>query len=220
MPKHFKVPSSTTYLPAPTLSSLQPANAPTSSTPLLAPTQLQQSPVIYPPVPPGSISVPAQPGAEFTADPIRLKTWGPFTYIHDPQKKERLRVNKDGYAIRRKSKTLLDFEADKSAGKLQITLEYKEESYGTQLVETMPDGAVRRTWVTSLVVTTWETERDAGSEELEDGEDNEKSGSSDDDESVEESSSEDSGDSGQGKWRGRKDGKKSKTKEGKVRGKK
>ncbi|MCJ1320782.1 hypothetical protein MMC15_006123 [Xylographa vitiligo] len=214
MPKHLKVPSSTTYLPAPTLSSVQPPTPLTLST-LCTPAQPQPSPVIYPPVPPGSLSQPAQPGAEFTADPIRLKTWGPYTYIHDPQKKEKLRVNKDGYAIRKKSKTPLDLEAELSGqadrsleGKLQITLECKEESYGTQLVETMPDGAVKRTWVTSLVVTTWETERDAGVGETEDSEESGGSGSSEEDESGEGSSSEDSENGGKGKRRGKRDGKK------------
>ncbi|MCJ1381750.1 hypothetical protein MMC17_004861 [Xylographa soralifera] len=215
MPKHPKVPSTTTYLPAPNLSSLQPPNPTNFSTPIPAPAQPQQPPVIYPPVPPGSLSQPAQPGAEFTADPIRLKTWGPYTYIHDPRKKEKLRVNKDGYAIRKKPKTPLDLEtvlsgeADKSLdGKLQITLECKEESYGTQLVQTMPDGAVKRTWVTSLVVTTWETERDAEVGEMEDSEEGGGSGSSEEDESSEESSGDDREDGANGKEKGKKDGKK------------
>ncbi|MCJ1396163.1 hypothetical protein MMC18_009052 [Xylographa bjoerkii] len=205
MPKRIKVLSKTTYLPAPTLSSLQPATPTAFSPPISVPAQPQQLPLIYPPVPPGSTPQPAQPGAEFTADPIRLKTWGPYTYIHNPQKKEKLRVNKDGYAIRKKPRTPIDLEAvlsgkaDESLeGKLQITLECKEESYGTQLVETMPDGAVKRTWVTSLVVTTWETEKDAGQEEMEDSEESEE------DDSSEESSSEDSGDGGKGKRRGKK----------------
>ncbi|MCJ1438375.1 hypothetical protein MMC27_007763 [Xylographa pallens] len=214
MPKHRKVPSTTTYLPAPTLSSLQPPISPAFSTPIPQPAQPQHSPVIYPPVPPGSIAQPAQPGAEFTADPIRLKTWGPYTYIHDPQKKEKLRVNKDGYAVRRKPKMPFDLNAVLSGqaaksleGKLQITLECKEESYGTQLVETIPDGAVKRTWVTSLVVTTWETERDARAGEMEDSEESAWSESSEEDEGSEESSGDDSMDGATGRKKGKRENK-------------
>ena len=212
MPKHHKVPSTTTYLPAPTLSSVQPPIPPAFSTPVPQAAQPQHLPVIYPPVPPGSISQPAQPGAEFTADPIRLKTWGPYTYIHDSKKKEKLRVNKDGYAVRQKAKTPLDLESvlsgqvDKSLeGKLQITLECKEESYGTQLLETMPDGAIKRTWVTSLVVTTWETEKDAGLGEMEDSEESVRGESSEEKESSEESSGDDSEDGAKGRKKGKKD---------------
>ncbi|MCJ1294385.1 hypothetical protein MMC34_005943 [Xylographa carneopallida] len=216
MPKYHKVPSSTTYLPAPALSSLQPPNPPSFPAPVPASTLPPALPVIYPPVPPGSTPQPAQPGAEFTADPIRLKTWGPYTYIHDPRKKEKLRVNKDGYAVRKKPKVPHDLEAVLSdqadtslEGKLRITLECKEESYGTQLVEKMPDGAVKRTWVTSLVVTTWETEREAGAGEMEDGEESGESEGSGEDGSSDESSSDDSEDGGKGKRRSKKDGKKS-----------
>ncbi|MCJ1401266.1 hypothetical protein MMC11_004478 [Xylographa trunciseda] len=212
MPKHIKVPSATTYLPAPTLSPLQPPSPTAFSPPAPAPLQPQQPPVIYPPTPPGSTPQPAQPGAEFTADPIRLTTWGPYTYIHDPEKKEKLRVNKDGYAIRKKPRAPLDLEAvldgtaDKSLeGKLRVTLECKEESYGTQLVETMPDGAVRRTWVTSLVVTTWETEKDAGDGVVGDSVGSE---SSEEDDNSDLSSSEESEDGGKGTERGRKGSKK------------
>ena len=199
MPKLIKVPSTITYLPAPKLPSLQPPPPPSSPSHVLAPPQPEQPPVIYPPSPPGSTPQPAQPGAEFTADPIRLKTWGPYTYIHDPHKKEKLRVNKEGYAIRKKTRAPVDLaaalsgKADKSLdGKLQITLECKEESYGTQLVETMADGAIKKTWVTSLVVTTWETERPAKERDMVYGEDGEGSERS---ERSERSSSEESEDS-------------------------
>lgn len=223
MTKKIKVPSKTIYLPAPPV-------PPLSHDPPIQHTQLnlleqQPQPTFYPPVPPGSTPQPAQPGAQFTSDPVRVRTWGPLVYVYDPNKQsKKFKVNKDGYLIREEGprgplvgkesiENVLNGNEEETAGKLQITLENKQESYGTQLVEDMPDGAVKTTWVTTMIMVTWETERPAPAgvkeEDIDDSEDSSESSEEDSSCSSSSSSSSDTGsdDSGRKERTNKKKGK-------------
>ncbi|MCJ1246334.1 hypothetical protein MMC30_003541 [Trapelia coarctata] len=103
MPKRLKIPqipTTTRYLPAPSLLSPPPPPPPSETLP-------QLTTLLTPPNPPPPSTLPPPPPAppttaEFTSDPIRITTWGPHTYTHHSSStsSQKPYVNKDGYLIR------------------------------------------------------------------------------------------------------------------------
>lgn len=98
-------------------------------------------------------------------------------------------------------------------GRKRVSVEGREESVTSQVVERLADGAVRRCWVTRVVVMTWETEMDGkvGEEDGEGSSEGESSESGSESDSESESGTSESGESDEEKGKGKKNEKNNET---------